>query len=224
MSIAYTMKKVESKETYTKQFIDQVNSDTNATTKNRKNENLTVNYLSTDGIFSVVNGYSTEHIRHDSNISNISYVTVVADKHNHPVFAYQHDKDGSNEKCVSINWFDENLSRWKVKTFAGASPLLVTDEHRSTLLDYAEVICYFVQSNSLKFNTLSKEFNDITTSTTLNKEEVLVKVGITKNHRIQLETTRPVTEISYSALLDFKGLPILDKNRNPLWVGHHHPI
>lgn len=221
----YNVKLADTKQPYTSHFIDQNNSDVTAQTKNRKNERLTVDYLPTDLIFSVVNGFSTEHIRHDNNVSNISNLTVVADKNNRPVFAYQHDKNGSNEKWVSVNWYELETSKWKIRTFPGKSPLLVTDEHRENLLNRAEVILYFVgDNNTLSHCVLSDGFTAVNNSLTLRNKETLTKVGITKNNRIQVETTRPVTEITYNALLGSDGLPILDKDRNPIWVGKHHPI
>lgn len=224
MSI-YQLKPVDSPHSYIYKFIEQDNTDTTALAKNRNNETLTVTYTKTDSLFALVNGRTTEHIRHDSETSNVSQLTTVADKHNFPVFAYEHNKHGSDEKWVSVNWYDKTTARWKVKTFIGKTPLLLTDEHRDHLLENAEVILYYVDnSNNLSYFIQSDGFTASAVSAKLRKNERLVKIGLTKSNRIQLETIRPVTEITYTPLLGVHGLPILDKDRNPIWVGYHHPI
>lgn len=221
----YQLNRVETTDPYISKFIDQDNKDTTALFTNRNQEQLTVTYTSDDGIFSVVNGLVVDHIKHDNSTNNVSQVTTVADKHNHAVFAYEHGKNGSDEKWVSVNWYDRLVNKWKVKTIKGTSPLLLTDEYRDYLLERAEVILYYIDANnSLSYFLQSDGFTESNIVLKLRNHEKLTKIGITKNNRIQLETIRPVTEITYSALLGQDGLPILDKNRNPIWVASHYPI
>lgn len=225
MSDSKIMKLVNDKQSYLSSFIDEDNTDIIANTKSRKGLPLKVEFIPEQSWFNITRGSENVQVLINSNHSEVSNLTVTSTGRDEVVFAYQHKVRNDDVFYFTCVFWKEEHKTWYTTTKKGSSPLLVTDELRDNLLHQANVILYFInENNQLCHVSGINDFNTVVVNTQLRRDEKLVKVGITKGNRLQLLTTRPVGEIVYSALLGNKGKPILDKNRNPIWVGKQQPL
>lgn len=99
------------------------------------------------------------------------------------------------------------------------TPCLFYNEY-SENEEYKDVFLFYIRvtDSILCFRKQSDNFSMEYETIKLPSDTKLVRVGFTSNNRVQIQTGGIDKYINYAALLDWRGLPILTANGQPIWV------
>lgn len=168
----------------------------------------------------VKRGKTTHHVLspkfEDNEVTNIS---LSYDQSNNQIFSFSY-RDSSDNKYTNLLWFDVSENKNVTTTFNNTTMgYVILDELRKEFVNDSDILFFYVRTtdNKLCYRIQRERFQKEYELYDLSPNEEILRIGHTRDFRIQIQTRKVIGTYSFSAFIDNKRKPILDSNGLPLW-------